>query len=234
MSHSTFLDIAKDPTIIPGVHHHCDEWCNYCLVTHRCLAFRCTAEHRRRQGLADEEPTFRSLDEAVSFTRAVAEAEGTSTPELDALVAEGAERAGLRTADPLAGAALEYAQRVALGFAPIAELVARAPVRRSGPEPEEVLLWYHVRIYLRLVRALVAREGRGPGGNCMEDANGSAKLVLVAIQKSRAAIERMRAREPTDDFTDLMSALVTLERGIEERFPDARIYVRIGLDVPVT
>ena len=80
----------------------------------------------------------------------VAEAEGMSTPELDALVAEGAERAGLHTADPLAGAALNYAQQIAIRFVPIAELVARAPIRRSGPEPEEVLLWYHVRIYLRL------------------------------------------------------------------------------------
>lgn len=234
MSQSTFLAIAKDPAIIPGVHHHCDEWCDYCLVTNRCLAFKCTDEHRRRQGLADGEPTFRSLDEAVAFTRSVAEAEGSSTPELDALVAEGAERAGLHTADPLAGAALDYTQQVAIGFAPIAELVARAPVRRSGPEPEEVVLWYHVRIYLRLVRALVAREGRAPGGNRMEDANGSAKLVLVAIQKSRAAIERMQANEPAEDFTGLTSALVTLERGIEERFPDARMYVRVGLDVPVT
>ncbi len=233
MSQSTFLAIAKDPAIIPGVHHHCDEWCDYCLVTNRCLAFKCTDEHRRRHGLADGEPTFRSLDEAVAFTRSVAEAEGSSTPELDALVAEGAERAGLHTADPLAGAALDYAQQVAIGFAPIAELVARAPVRRSGPEPEEVVLWYHVRIYLRLVRALVAREGRAPGGNRMEDANGSAKLVLVAIQKSRAAIERMQANEPGEDFTGLTSALVTLERGIEERFPDARTYVRVGLDVPV-
>ena len=232
-SHSTFLAIAKDPAIIPGVHHHCDEWCDYCLVTNRCLAFKCTAEHRRREGLAEGEPTFRSLDEAVAFTRSVAEAEGESTPELDALVAEGAERAGLRTADPLAGEALEYALRVSIGFAPIAELVTRAPIRRSGPEPPEVLLWYHVRIYLRLVRALVAREGRGPGRNRMDDANGSAKLVLVAIQKSRAAIAQMQANEPTDDFTALMMALVTLERGIEERFPDARTYLRIGLDVPV-
>jgi hypothetical protein len=234
MSHSAFLAIAKDPTIIPGVHHHCDEWCDYCLVTNRCLEFKCTAEHRRRQGLADGEPTFRSLDEAVAFTRSVAEAEGMSTPELDALVAEGAERAGLHTADPLAGAALNYAQQIAIRFVPIAELVARAPIRRSGPEPEEVLLWYHVRIYLRLVRALVARERSGPGGNRMEDANGSAKLVLVAIQKSRAAIEQLQAHGPADDFTDLTSTLVTLERGVEERFPDARTYVRIGLDVPAT
>ena len=68
----------------------------------------------------------------------------------------------------------------------------------------------------------------------MEDANGSAKLVLFAIQKSRAAIEQMQFHEPADDFTDLTSTLITLERGIEERFPEARTYVRIGLDVPVT
>ena len=66
----------------------------------------------------------------------------------------------------------------------------------------------------------------------MEDANGSAKLVLVAIQKSRSAIEQLQAHEPADDFTDLTSTVVTLERGVEERFPDARTYVRIGLDVP--
>jgi hypothetical protein len=43
-----------------------------------------------------------------------------------------------------------------------------------------------------------------------------------------------QVREPTDEFNDLTSTLETLERGIEERFPDARMYVRIGLDVPVT
>jgi len=68
----------------------------------------------------------------------------------------------------------------------------------------------------------------------MEDANGSAKLVLVAIRKSRAALEQLHANAPTDDFSALLSALVTLEQGIEDRFPDANMYLRIGLDVPVT
>ena len=33
MSQSRFLAIGKDPAIIPGVDHHCDESCDYCLVT---------------------------------------------------------------------------------------------------------------------------------------------------------------------------------------------------------
>jgi hypothetical protein len=169
MSHSSFLAIAKDATIIPGVHHHCDEWCDYCLVTNRCLAFRCTAEHRRRQGLADGEPTFRSLDEAVAFTRSVAEAEGTSTPELDALVAEGAERAGLHTADPLAGAALEYARQISIGFADC----------RVGGQRADSALWACTRRSVALVSRphllpvgasargeRRARSGPEPNGRC--------------------------------------------------------------------
>ena len=30
-----FLSIAKDPRIIPGMRHYCDEWCHYCPVTER-------------------------------------------------------------------------------------------------------------------------------------------------------------------------------------------------------
>jgi hypothetical protein len=231
MASSSFLAIAKDPAIIPGVHHHCDEWCDYCAVTARCLAFRCTDVFRREHGRADTDPTFSSMEEAIAFTRAVAEVEGTSTPELDALVTHGAAGAGMQTSDRLAAIACDYAVHVAMAFAPIAPLVANAPVRPGGPEPEEVLLWYHVRIYLRTVRALVAREGRAPGGDRTEDAIGSAKLVLVAVRRSRAAAEALQAREPADDFTELLSMLDALERGLDERFPEARAYLRVGLDV---
>lgn len=232
MASSSFLAIAKDPAIIPGVHHHCDDWCDDCAVTARCLAFRCTAVFRNEHGRADGQPTFRSIEEVVAFTRAVAEVEGTSTPELDALVARGAAGVGMETSDPLASIACDYAVHVAMAFAPIALLVANAPVRPGGPEPEEVLLWYHVRIYMRTVRALVAREGRAPGGDRTEDAIGSAKLALVAVRRSRAAAEALQTREPADDFTELSSMLDALERGLDERFPEARAYVRVGLDVP--
>jgi pyruvate formate-lyase activating enzyme-like uncharacterized protein len=49
MSHSTFFAIAKDPTIIPGVDHHCDEWCDYCLVTNRSRSS--DAEYVAKPGL---------------------------------------------------------------------------------------------------------------------------------------------------------------------------------------
>jgi hypothetical protein len=228
--HRRFLEIARDPRLIPGVHHHCDEWCHYCPVTERCLTFRCTEAFRKAHKRAEDNPTFTSMAEAIGFTREIAAIEGTSTAELDALVAHGAEATGMCTSDPLAGVALDYAVRIAIGRRPIAS--ATGPRTQGSPRPEEVLLWYHVRVYLRLVRALVAKEGKMPGGASLEDALGSAKLVLVAVQKSRAALEHLQ-QQNGEDVAEEMSMLDTLERGIDERFPGARSFVRFGLDVPV-
>ena len=239
-----FLEIARDPRLIPGVHHDCDEWCQHCPVTARCLIFRCAEAFRTAHNRSDDDPTFVSMEEAIAFTREVAAIEGTSTAELDALVGAGAEATGMQTSDPLAGVALDYAVRIATGLRPIRSPIASASVpaglrcdehRPPGPgtpRPEEVLLWYHVRIYLRLVRALVAKEGNGPGGIRLDDALGSAKLVLVAVQKSRAAIQRLQ-QQGGDEMRELMPMLDALERGIDERFPGARSFVRFGLDVPV-
>ena len=66
----------------------------------------------------------------------------------------------------------------------------------------------------------------------MEDALGSAKLVLVAVQKSRAAVEALQRGE-ADEVGELVPLLDALERGIDERFPGARSFVRFGLDVLV-
>lgn len=226
-----FLVIAQDPRIIHGVHHHCDEWCDYCPVTDRCLAFRCTAEFRKQRGRRDGQETFVSLDEAVAFTRELAAVEGLDTPELDELTRRPPGTAGLATSDPLATVAYEYAVRVAVATAPVARSIAALRPEPSEPDPERVVLWYHVRIYLRVCRALVARERAD--GSRMEDAVGSAKLALVSIQKSRVALQSMRTRETEEEIGQLVSLLDTVERGLDERFPSARSFVRYGLDVPV-
>jgi hypothetical protein len=228
-----FLNIARDPRLIPGVHQHCDEWCDYCPVCDRCLTFRCTEAFRKAHGRVHDAPTFTDMAEAIAFTRAIAAIEGSSTAELDAIVAQGEAAIAMHTSDPLAGVALDYAVRIAAGLRPFASLSLNGPPTPGSPRPEEVLLWYHVRIYLRLVRALVAKEGKGPGGIRMDDALGSAKLVHVAVRKSRAALELLKHRDAADELTELISLLDTLERGIDERFPGARSFIRFGLDVPV-
>jgi len=227
-----FLAIARDPRIIPGVHQHCDEWCDYCPVTGRCLAFRCMAEVRRHHGRSHPDPPFTSVEAAVAFTRDLAEIEGTPTEELDALLASPPGQSGIETADPLASVAWEYAVRVALVLAATGREAGTATARPSGPEPEEVVIWYHLRIYLRVVRALISREKRPGSTDRMEDATGSAKLALVSMARSRSALQSIRSTANGAEISGLMALLDALDRGLDERFPNARSFLRVGLDCP--
>jgi len=219
-----FLAIAQDPSIIPGVHHHCDEWCDYCPVPERCLEFRCTAAFRQQHRRRNADATFASMDEAIAFTREIAALDGSSTEELDALLAKPGGGHGLETSDPLAAVAWDYAVGAAFLFTASSMTHLGHGRRGATPAPEEVVLWHHLRIYMKLVRALVSRSA--------DDANGCAKLVLVSAQKSRAALIAVRATG-RDAVDPLIVALEDLERGIEKRFPGARGYVRAGLDCPV-
>jgi hypothetical protein len=175
-----FLAISQDPSIIPGVHHHCDEWCDYCPVPERCLAFRCTAAFRRQHRRQDGDSTFSSMEEAIAFTRELAALDGSSTEELDALLAKPGGGSGLETSDPLASVAWEYAVGAAFLFTGRSMTHLGKGRRAATPAPEEVVLWHHLRIYMKLVRAVVSRS--------VDDANGCAKLVLVSAQKSRSAL----------------------------------------------
>jgi hypothetical protein len=229
-----FLAVASDPRIIPGVHHSCDEWCDYCPQTKRCLVFRCTDEFRKELGRRPGDPTFASIDEAVAFTREVAAIEGTTTDDLDALLAHPPGRSEIQTRDPLAAHAWEYAVRAALYLGPGAIVAACTDWRAEGPTPLEVVVWYHLRIYMRVFRALVGKERRsGRSADDVEEVMGSAKLALVSIERSRAALRALRTDADAADVAGLVALLDAIECGLDERFPGARSFVRLGLDVPV-
>jgi hypothetical protein len=225
-----YLAIAKDPDIIPGVHHHCDEWCDHCPVTARCLAFRCTAEFRRQRRRRDDQPTFMSMEEAIGFTREIAAVEGTTTEELDALLANPPGESPVKTSDALAETAWDYSVTAAVFMMPFVDDIMRADSPPGRPSPGEIVLWDHLRIYMRVFRALVARDRRGARD---DDAMGCAKSVLVAIERSRAALRMLRSEANAGEVDALVAKLEAIERGVDERFPHARSYLRLGLDCRV-
>ena len=228
-----FAAIASDPRLIPGVHHYCDEWCAYCDVTSRCLAFRCTEDWRRQRKRTADDPPFATRDEAIAFTRQLAEAEGGSTEELDALIGAPPGQSEIRTADPLADMAWTYAK----GVAALLARLARDPpydAVAGDPPPLDVVIWFHLRIYMKLFRALVARERTAAGtSDRREEAAGCAKVALVSIQRSRAALPMLVTGRTAIEVTRLEALLAGLEAGIDDRFPQARTFVRVGLDVKV-
>jgi len=229
-----FLEIARDPRIIPGVHHYCDEWCDYCALTSRCLGFRCTREHRRAHGRGAADPTFQTMEEAVQFTRELSAIEGTPTDELEMLIAGGEAAASLCTTHTLANLAMEYAIRAAQFLTTAAAPEPATDPVPGSPPPYEVVQWFHVRIYLKITRALVAQRNTEQGRlDRREDANGCARLTLVAVERSRAALLALAAPAGEVGIHSLIALLDGIEQSIDEQFPEARRYVRLGLDVPV-
>lgn len=226
---SAFADAARDTRFIRGVHHYCDEWCDMCPVSGRCLAFRCMAIYRREKGRRQGETTFRTPGEVVEFTRHLAAAEGVCTPGLDAALAEAAQPVGFRSLEPLAKVAWQYALAVSMWLVLTPDDLRRMRTG-PGPSPEEIVLWYHLRIYIKLVRATAAQESPASRSHD-EDADGFAKLTLVCIQRSRKALLQMKKRpNGAEAVPPLLAMLDTLEREIDRRFPNARAFVRFGLD----
>jgi len=232
---SRFVEIARDPTLIPGVYEHCDQWCSYCPHTRRCLAHRCLVDYAKSTGRDPAGSVFTSLAELVQFTRDVAAATGEGTPELELLV-KGPQAEGPLAAvsDPLTDLAIDYAAGVALMMGGV--VPKRPPPRDDSPRPTplEVLLWYQRQIVIRVQRAITSAKQAAAGqADRVQDAHGCAKVALIGIGRSRQALREIAPWADDRTIAELMRLLETLEAGLDQRFPSARSFIRPGLDVPV-
>ena len=64
------------------------------------------------------------------------------------------------------------------------------------------------------------------------DANGTAKITLIAVEKSIAAWEVIHQQMPDaeDDVLDILVLLSRLKGGMKKEFPQAEGFVRPGFD----
>ena len=110
----------------------------------------------------------------------------------------------------------------------------------------EVIRWYQFFIAAKVFRALMGnddeRDGVYPADNedeinpAQTDANGSAKIALIAIERSLGAWRIMQSCVPdkTDSIAPMMATLENLRCGIEETHPLARDFIRPGFDEAIT
>lgn len=109
---------------------------------------------------------------------------------------------------------------------------------REIGEMIEVVAWYHTLIPPKLARAVDGLLGKDDAEHeilvevRLEDANGSGKVVLAAIERSAAAWVRLREILPNreDEILDMLAILSRLQRGIHAALPGARAFLRPGFD----
>jgi hypothetical protein len=119
--------------------------------------------------------------------------------------------------DGLAGLALEYRAR-SVRFINGRPAVGQGAGPISGLEAAETVLWFSSRIYFTTTRALVGKALTAAGQpNRSEDASLSAGQALVAVDRSRAALQQLQGEE--DERRTLVALLDAIALGIGQRFP---------------
>jgi hypothetical protein len=233
-SKPTLLQLASDPTLIKGIHEACDQWCMYCGVTHRCLAFRCA-------GVEDENPVwdtcsddFTHVMDGVVFLKDLAEVEGRQAPpEIEVMVSRDRDKQAIVDAlsDPLEHVGRNYMDVSSSYLVSRPDYPFDIARRPSGPTPLEVFAWDHALVPARIFRAILNAAEAAKGVTARhEDALRAAKVALIGIDRSLTALASM-ATEDDDPRLELLQAqLRRLRREVDARFPGARDFVRTGLD----
>jgi hypothetical protein len=102
----------------------------------------------------------------------------------------------------------------------------------------EVIRWYQHFIYVKLCRAIESKASEELETDVElksfpKDSNGSAKIALIAVDRSIAAWSTLRSilgESQSDDVLDLLVQLAALRSETDRLFPQARAFTRPGFD----
>ena len=260
MDKEHFKMLAGNPKFITGIYNYCDRWCERCPFTSRCMNFAIASEQFPDQEGCDinNEAFWHKLSETFRVTlELLKEAAEEKGIDLDALSTEkDAEQEKLN--EEIAGnheccrMAKAYADMVDNWFNSVQavsaqeqddlDFKAHVEIPNVGPFREtdacedavEVVRWYQHQIYVKLRRALrgVLEEKLEPLDEFAKDSDGSAKVALIAMDRSISAWGEIRTwfLPYESEILDILMHLELLRRKVEKVFPDARAFIRPGFD----
>jgi hypothetical protein len=243
------MEIVGNPDFIEGIYNYCDRWCERCPMTAHCAVFameKAEANNCLAHDLENEafwQQLQETLDAALELLSEMSQEAGV---DLDAPLSD-EERISRDRLEkeaeehPLVQQAMEYMKRVRKWFE-AEELKARMglPDADSRQEAkalrdiEEVILRYHLLICAKLTRAVKQESGGWPSSleDMPRDSCGSAKVALISIDRSIASWWQMHSHFPhrKNQVLDFLVRLDSLRRETERAFPEARSFIRPGLD----
>jgi len=248
-----------NPNHIPGIYNYCDRWCERCSFTSRCAVYEKTSnlspEQSDMQNQAFWENISTSFSEALSLLEQAAKEEGIDLEQLndeewetykkqeaagrakakDHPIIKHSREYGIRTMavleknESLKQKAEEIILQADLGIKNIQHAKAEL---HDITDCLEVIQWYVFQIQVKFMRALPMMPGEADDENFKNDSNGSAKVALIAVDRCINAWQKIFAILPAaeDEIVPLLALLQKIRRIGEATFPDARNFIRVGLD----
>jgi hypothetical protein len=252
--------LAKNPKFISGIYNYCDRWCERCEFASRCMNYAMCEEKFDSPESKDinNKIFWDKMQEVFSATmEMVKEAAEKMGIDLNSIDYEKTEKHEKQVKDfsenqPYSKATFEYINMVTKWFDSNKELLKEktqelltyleAEIPGTKPVNEaikikdclEVVRWYQHQIYVKLCRAAsgIANGELGEIEYCLEDANGSAKVAIIGIERSISAWGGLLNQFPQQEqaILNILVKLKALLRLVENSFPDARTFVRPGFD----
>jgi hypothetical protein len=246
MNRDRLKKLASDKRFISGIYNYCDRWCERCPQTSHCLNFSVSEEEFSDPEARDigNEAFWKKLSETFRETlellRESAKEWGIDIETLDSAENEESIKAKDVAAENhlLCRVAQRYSQlaedwfreRETLFF----EVASAAREGVSIEEAIEVIRWYQYFIGAKVMRAVRGNieEKEERCDEFPSDSDGSAKIALIAIDRSVAAWAVIQHYITDGDrgVIDLIAFLDGLRQAVEETFPKARSFIRPGFD----
>lgn len=253
-------ELAGDPRFIPGIYNYCDRWCERCAFTSRCMNYALSEEEFDSPESKDmsNQAFWDKLHGIFAATLEMVKEEAEEMGiDLDAAdsdeIARQEKRVHKRAKEqPCSKAAMKYVKLVDAWFeankgrleekSEELQELAEADIPGTSPADEavsirdclEVIRWYQPQIWVKLCRAAsgTIRAEIEDDEYAPEDANGSAKVALLGIERSIATWAALLTHLPDqeDRILDLLAALKKLLRQVETSFPNVRAFLRPGFD----
>ncbi len=229
--------LAASGRFIPGIYNYCDRWCERCHHTARCLNYAQSPDPRD----LSENKLFDYLSNIFKASMLMIEESaremGIDLDETEDDLPEGKEEP---FTDPLSRYTRELSFEIHQWISEAGESgESRYDRLRSHPNRSdnfldalEVILWYNFFFSVKLERAVKSASEREFAEYSMDDANGSAKIALIALDRSIAAWSVLLQSTPEHEekILDFLIRLARTRRMAEKRFPGARAFIRPGLD----
>jgi hypothetical protein len=260
MNKEDIKKLAENKDFISGIYNYCDRWCERCPFTSRCMNYAMSREYTNDSEASDitNEKFWQSLSEIFKVTREMLEESAEELGiDIDAIDYEEISQEE-RIKDKIVKnheccrAAKKYSEMVdelfSSDYQPALKIIGKQDTKNAselnkfkssdGPvaveEVVEIIYYYQHFIYVKLMRSI-----HGILGNSAElseeypkDSDGSAKIALIAIERSMAAWTHMHNYFPShqDQVLSILAQLDRLRKRVETIFPDARKFIRPGFD----
>jgi len=238
--------LASEKRFIPGIYNYCDRWCERCPQTSHCLNFASSEEEFADPETRDvqNEAFWLKLSEAfrdaLELLKEAAEEHGIDLENLDTEQSheESEQKDTMAENHETCRAAKVYSDIVQDWFASPANLLVASPAldgeEASLEEAMEVIRWYQHFIYVKLMRAVRGEldEREEELDDLPKDSEGSAKIALIAIDRSIGAWGTIYGLDcfQNEKILRIIAYLDRLREEIETTFPGARPFARPGFE----